>query len=47
VLKKLSYSSNPKDIKIEVEKLGHTVINIWNIKHHKTKLPLAMFFVDL
>jgi hypothetical protein len=23
------------------------VSNIWNIKQHKTKLPLSMFFVEL
>jgi hypothetical protein len=47
VLKNMNYSINPADIQYEIEKLGHTVVNIFNIKHHSTKLPLYMFFVDL
>jgi hypothetical protein len=43
----MHYSINPADIQTEIEKLGHTVTNIFNIKHHSTKLPLSMFFVDL
>jgi hypothetical protein len=31
-------------IKTEMEKLGHKVTNIWNIKQYRTKLPLSMFF---
>jgi hypothetical protein len=27
----MSYSINPADIKTEIENLGHTVTNIWNI----------------
>jgi hypothetical protein len=44
VLKHMHYSNNPEEIKTEIEKLGHTVTNICNIKHHGTKL---MFFVEL
>jgi hypothetical protein len=47
VLKHMHYSIDPADIKVEIEKLGHTVTNIWNIKQFHTKLPLSMFFVDL
>jgi hypothetical protein len=47
VLKNMHFSINPVDIQSEIEKLGHTVTNIYNIKHHLTKLPLPMFFVDL
>jgi hypothetical protein len=47
VLKNIHYSINPADIKTEIEKLGHTVTNIWNIKQYGTKLPLSMFFVEL
>jgi hypothetical protein len=47
VLKYMDYSINPDDIKAEIEKLGHKVANIWNIKQFWTKLPLSMFFVDL
>jgi hypothetical protein len=47
VLKHMHYSVNPDDIKSEIEKLGHKVANIWNIKQLQTKLPLSKFFVDL
>jgi hypothetical protein len=47
VLKNMHYSINPAEIQSEIEKLGHTVTSIYNIKHHLTKLPLTMFFVDL
>jgi hypothetical protein len=46
VLKNMHFSINTADIQTEIEKLGHTVINIY-IKHHLTKLPLPMFYVDL
>jgi hypothetical protein len=47
VLKHMNFSTNPSEIQSEIEKLGHTVTNIFNIKHRLTKLPLLMFFVDL
>jgi hypothetical protein len=47
ILKNMHYSINPEDIKAEIEKLGHSVTNIWNIKQYRTKLPLSMFFVEL
>jgi hypothetical protein len=47
VLKNMHYSINPEEVKAEIEKLGHTVSNIWNIKQYRTKLPLSMFFVAL
>jgi hypothetical protein len=47
VLKNLHFSINPADIQSEIEKLEYTVTNIYNIKHHLTKLPLPIFFVDL
>jgi hypothetical protein len=43
----MHFSVDPADIKAEIENLGHTVINIWNIKQFRTKLTLSMFFVDL
>jgi hypothetical protein len=43
----MDYSVNPDNIKSEIEKLGHKVANIWNIKQFQTKLQLSMFFVDL
>jgi hypothetical protein len=47
VLNHMHYSINPDDIKAEIEKLGHKVANIWNMKQFRTKLPFSMFFVDL
>jgi hypothetical protein len=35
---------NPEGIEIEIEKLGHTVTSIWNIKQYRT---LSVFFGDL
>jgi hypothetical protein len=43
----MHYSINSADITTEIQKLGHTVTNIWNIKQNRTKLPLSMFFVKL
>jgi len=38
---------NLDDIKKEIEELGHTVINIWNIKKQDTKKALHMLYVEL
>jgi hypothetical protein len=43
VLKNMHYSINPQEMKTEIEKLGHTVTNIRNIKQYRTKLPLSIF----
>jgi hypothetical protein len=40
VLKNMHYFMNPEDIKIEIEKLGHMVKNMWNINQYRTKLHL-------
>jgi hypothetical protein len=34
-------------MKSEIESLGHTVMNIYNIKHSRTNTPQPLFFVDL
>jgi hypothetical protein len=39
----MHYSIDTEDIKAEIAKLGHTVTNIWNAKHYRTKQPLSMF----
>lgn len=46
VLKNLHPSTDIDEVKSELEKLGHTVINISNIKNRITKNPLSMFYVD-
>lgn len=47
VLKNMHPSADLVELKKELEELGHTVVNIWNIHHFKTKAPLPMFFVDI
>jgi hypothetical protein len=41
VLKNMHYYIAPADIKPQIEKLGHQVVNIWNITQNRTKLPLS------
>jgi hypothetical protein len=31
----MHYSINPENIKAEIEELGHSVTNIWNIKQYR------------
>lgn len=47
VLKNMHYSTELNEIKESIEEFGHTVRNISNVKHFKTKNPLSMFFIDL
>ncbi|GAB0095138.1 uncharacterized protein DMENIID0001_104900 [Sergentomyia squamirostris] len=47
VLKGLHHSTLENDIKSALESNGHTVTNIWNVKHRKSKDPLPMFFINL
>lgn len=47
VIRNLHYSVDPKEITEALAAEGHTVRNIVNIRHWKTKIPLSMFFVDL
>jgi hypothetical protein len=37
----MHYSTNIDHLKQEIEGYGHTVENMWNIKHLKTKNPLT------
>jgi hypothetical protein len=46
-VKNMHYSFNPEEIRTEIEKLGHSVTNIWNIKQYRAKLPLSTFSVEL
>ena len=43
----MHYSTDKRDIKNELENLGHTVVNIFNIKQNRTNILLSLFFVDL
>lgn len=47
VVKKLHYSTPIPEIKTAIEKLGHKVRNIMNIRNRFNKEPLSMFYVDL
>jgi hypothetical protein len=47
VVRGMHYSTDTSEIKIEIEKFGHTVVNIFNIKQNQTNTPLSLFFVDL
>ena len=43
----MHYSRDKSEIKSEIENFGHAVLNIFNIKHNQTNIPLPLFFVDL
>ncbi|KAL4122050.1 hypothetical protein QTP88_014455 [Uroleucon formosanum] len=47
VVKNLHPTAPVEDIAAAIEEIGHSVKNVINIKHHQTKSPLPMFFVDL
>jgi hypothetical protein len=47
VLRCLHYSTDTNKIKSEIEKLGHIVVNIFNLKQPRTNITLPLFFVDL
>ena len=47
VLRRLHYSTDTQKITSEIESLGHTVVNIFNIKQSRTNIQLPLFFVDL
>jgi hypothetical protein len=42
-VKNMHYSINPQEIKTEIEKLGHTVTNIWNINDTELSYPSPCF----
>uniref|UniRef100_A0A1B0GHS3 Putative nucleic-acid-binding protein from transposon x-element n=1 Tax=Lutzomyia longipalpis TaxID=7200 RepID=A0A1B0GHS3_LUTLO len=47
VLKGLHSSTKAEDIKTELERLGHKVQSIINVRQRTTKVPLSMFNVNL
>jgi hypothetical protein len=47
VIQNLHYSTPTAQITAELEKQGHKVRNILNVKHHLTKEPVSLFFIDL
>lgn len=47
VLKNIHHSTDSQVIKNEIEKHGHIVTNVCNIRQRHTKDPLPMFYVEL
>jgi hypothetical protein len=47
VLRHLHHSIHPDVIKGELEGLGHTARNVFNIRHRLTKVSLPLYFMDL
>ena len=45
VLRNIHHSANLDELKFELLKRGHEVINISNIRHRITKNPLLLFFI--
>ena len=46
-LRHIHHSIHPYVIKGELEGLGHTALNVLNIRHRMTKAPLPLYIVDL
>ena len=47
VLRNIHHSADIDELKTELSKLGHEVINVSNIRHRVTKDTLSLFFIDL
>ena len=47
LLRNIHHSADIDELKTELSKLGHEVINVSNIRHRVTKDPLSLFFIDL
>ena len=47
VLRNIHHSADIDELKTELSKLGHEVINVSNIRHRVSKDPLSLFFIDL
>jgi len=47
VVRNLHPTSSKTDIAHAIEEIGHTVRNVTNVKHHQTKIPLPLFFIDI
>lgn len=47
ILKNMHHSVDTNEVIAQLADKGHDVINIWNIKHWKTKQPLPIFEIEL
>ena len=45
-MKNIHHSVDVEELKGELRELEHNVINIFNMKHRGTKLPLSMFVIE-
>lgn len=42
----MNASTDIHELKTAIEELGHTVVNIWNIKQNSIKKPLPIFYIE-
>lgn len=47
VLRNLHHSIDVDDLKAELAEKDHTVVNVLNVRHKRTKEPLPMFYLNL
>lgn len=47
VIRNLHPTTSEADIAHAIEEIGHSVRNVTNVKHHLTKTPLPLFFIDI
>lgn len=47
VVLRIHHSVDETELKNEIQKYGHEVSSIYNIKHRRTKEPLSLFYIDL
>jgi hypothetical protein len=47
VLRGVHYSTDTSEINSDIQTYGHTVLNIFNMKHNQTNIQLPLFFDDL
>ena len=47
VLRNIHHSADIDELKTDLSKFGHEVINVSNIRHRVTKDPLSVFFIDI
>lgn len=42
VIKNVHHSTDIQELKQAIEERGHSVINVWNLKNRRTKMPLSV-----
>jgi hypothetical protein len=46
VIRNLHHSVQQELVREDTERMGHKIINLWNIRHRVTGNPLSFFFLD-